>query len=127
MHDNLVYEYAVIRVMPRVERGEFINVGVILFCKRKRFIRMKYHLDARRLKALFPELDIEEVAEYLKAWDLISQGHKEGGPIAQLEVPDRFRWLTAVKSTILQSSRIHPGLCESPEDVLEGLFEKYVT
>lgn len=126
MHGNLVYEYAVIRVIPRVERGEFINVGVILFCKRKRFIRMKYHLDERRLKALFPELDIEEVAEYLNAWDLISQGHKDGGPIAQLDVPDRFRWLTAVKSTILQSSRIHPGLCEAPEAVLDRLFEKYV-
>lgn len=126
MHDKLVYEYAVIRVMPRVDRGEFVNVGVILFCKRKRFIRMKYELDETRLNALFPELDIEEVAAYLKAWDQISQGHKDGGPIAQLDVPDRFRWLTAVKSTILQSSRIHPGLCEAPEAVLDRLFEKYV-
>lgn len=127
MHGSLVYEYAVIRVMPRVDRGEVINVGIIVFCKRKRFIRLKYELNHERLSALFPDLDIEEVGSYLTAWDLISRGDREGGPIARLDVPDRFRWITAVKSTILQASRIHPGLCDSPEDVLEHLFEKYVS
>lgn len=126
MPEKHVFEYAVIRVVPRVDRGEYINAGVMVFCKRKRYLQLKYVVNEDRLSALWPELDIAEVSAYLKAWELISQGSREGGPIAQLDVPDRFRWLSAVKSTILQSSRIHPGLAEDPEEMLENLFRKYV-
>lgn len=126
MPDKHVFEYAVIRVVPRVDRGEYINTGVMVFCKRKRFLQLKYEVNEARLAALWPDLDVQEVHQYLKAWDLISQGSKEGGPIAQLDVPDRFRWLSAVKSTILQSSRIHPGLTDNPEEMLDQLFRKYV-
>lgn len=126
MPGKQVYEYAIIRVMPRVERGECINVGVILFCKSQRFLQMKYQLDAPRLTALFPDLDQAELAAYLAAWDLICQGDAQGGRIAELVGAERFRWLTAVKSTILQASRVHPGLCDAPAEVLERLFGLYV-
>ncbi|MEN0006603.1 MAG: DUF3037 domain-containing protein [Bacteroidota bacterium] len=126
MQGTQVYEYAFVRVLPRVERGEFINVGVILFSKRKRFLDMKYHIDVDRLKALSKEVDVEEVHSYLQAWDLICQGDQKGGKIAQLEQAERFRWLTATKSTIVQCSKVHPGRCEFPERVLEKLFERYV-
>jgi len=126
MQEKLVYEYGVIRVIPRVDLGECLNVGVILFCKRKRFLAMKYKLDRARLAVFEGSLDLDEVAEYLKGWDLICQGNKAGGQIALLDWPERFRWLTAVKSTIVQSSRVHPGLCEDPAAELAHLFEQYV-
>ncbi|MEL6627899.1 MAG: DUF3037 domain-containing protein [Bacteroidota bacterium] len=126
MQEKQVYEYGIIRVIPRVDRGECLNVGVILFCKRKRFLAMKYQLDRARLAVFEGSLDLDEVAEYLKGWDLICQGNKAGGQIALLDWPERFRWLTAVKSTIVQSSRVHPGLCEDPAAELAHLFEQYV-
>lgn len=126
MQEKQVYEYAFLRFVPKVERGEFLNVGVILFCKRKHFLEVKYHLDESRLRALSPEVDLEALAAYLQAWDLVCQGEVEGGAIAQLEPASRFRWLTATRSTIIQSSKVHPGLCAHPEQVLEDLFEKYV-
>ena len=126
MQEKQVYEYGIIRVIPRVDRGECLNVGVILFCKRKRFLAMKYQLDRVRLAVFEDSLDLDEVEEYLKGWDLICQGNKAGGQIALLDWPERFRWLTAVKSTIVQSSRVHPGLCEDPEAELAHLFEQYV-
>ncbi len=125
MQGKQVYEYAIIRVVPRVDRGECINIGVMLFCKKTRFLEMKYRLDEVRLKAFSAHLDLEELSSYLRAWDLICQGNPEGGPIARLDVPERFRWLSAVKSTILQCSRVHPGLCEDPQAVLEHLFGHY--
>ncbi|MDP5169979.1 MAG: DUF3037 domain-containing protein [Bacteroidia bacterium] len=126
MQGKQVFEYAIVRVVPRVERGECINVGVMVFCKRTRFLEMKYQLDEPRLRAFSAQLDLEELAGYLHGWDLICQGRKEGGPIARLDVPERFRWLSAVKSTILQCSRVHPGLCEDPKALLERLFDQYV-
>jgi len=126
MQEKQVYEYGIIRVIPRVDRGECLNVGVILFCKRKKFLAMKYQLDRARLAVFEESLDLDEVSEYLKGWDLICQGKKAGGQIALLDWPERFRWLTAVKSTIVQSSRVHPGLCEDPEAELAHLFEQYV-
>lgn len=126
MQEKQVFEYGIIRVIPRVERGECINVGLILFCKRKRFLRMKYHLETDRLKAFCPELDLEELQAYLDAWESVSEGRKDAGEIAQLDRAERFRWLTATKSTILQSSKVHPGLCTDPEAELQKLFEKYV-
>ena len=126
MPDKQVFQYAFIRFVPRVERSEFINVGVAVYCKRKRFLKVKFHVDEERIKALFTDANISELSDYLKTWDLISQGNKEGGAIAQLDLSGRFGWLTATRSTIIQSSKVHPGLCSDPELVLEDLFEKYV-
>jgi hypothetical protein len=126
MPEKQVYEYAFIRVVPRVERGEFLNVGVIVLCKATGFLAMKYHIDEHRLTAFSAQIDLGEVRDYLQAWDLICQGHPDGGKIAQLTPPERFRWITATKSTIVQCSSVHPGICTEPEEVVEKLFAKYV-
>ncbi|MEM7375145.1 MAG: DUF3037 domain-containing protein [Bacteroidota bacterium] len=126
MPDKHVYEYALIRLVPRVEREEFLNIGAILFCKSKRFLDVRIHVDEMRLRALFGELDVEELRAYLDAWVLICEGNREGGPIAQLDQASRFRWLTATRSTIIQSSKVHPGLCTRPASILEDLYQKYV-
>ncbi|MFK7920890.1 MAG: DUF3037 domain-containing protein [Bacteroidia bacterium] len=126
MPDKQVFEYALIRFVPRVEREEFLNVGVILFCKRKKYLQVKYHIDAKRLSALGEHIDLEQLATYLQSWEWISQGKREGGVIATLDLPSRFRWLAATRSTIIQSSKIHPGLTDDPDAVLNRLFEKYV-
>lgn len=121
-----VFEYAFIRFVPKVEREEFMNVGVILFCKRKGFLDVKFHVDKKRLSALSPDIDFEGLFNYLKSWELICQGSPEGGPIAQLDPASRFRWLTASRSTIIQHSNVHTGLCDNPEHILNDLFLKYV-
>ena len=126
MPDKQVYEYAIIRVVPKVEREEFINVGVILFSKKLKFLKTLYKVDEKRLKALCDTLDIDEVAQYLKAFQQISEGHPDGGPIAKLDQPSRFRWLTATRSTVVQASKVHPGFCNEPEKALEKLFEQMV-
>lgn len=127
MPDKYTYEFAVIRIVPKVEREEFINIGVIMFSKRKRFLDLKYKIDQERLENFSNHIDVELIATYLKAWDLICKGSKEGGTIAQFEQADRFRWLSSTRSTIIQSSKIHPGLCTKPEETLNELFEMYVS
>lgn len=126
MQDRSIYEYAVIRLVPRVERDEFINIGVILFCRSHRFLKIKYHLDQKRIGMLHPETDTEYLHDYLKAWEDVCNGGKTGGKIGEMDIASRFRWLTAARSTIIQSSPVHPGICEQPEPVLESLFRKYV-
>ncbi len=126
MPDKATYEFAIIRLVPEVERGEFLNVGVILFSKRKKFLEMKYHINENRLSAFSDKINIETITQYLNAWHLVCQGGKNGGKIGQLEMPVRFRWLTASRSTIIQSSRIHPGLCNDPQKVLEDIFHRFV-
>lgn len=121
-----VFEYAFIRLVPKVEREEFMNIGVILFCKRKDFLDVKYHIDQVRLAALSKDIDFVDLSDYLKSWALICQGSPTGGPIAKLDSASRFRWLTASRSTILQHSNVHTGLCENPAQVLNDLFVKYV-
>ena len=121
-----MYEYAVIRVVPRVDREEFINVGIILFSKRKKFLRAKYMLHEAKLKMLFPEIDIGVIRENLRVYDQVCSGSRDGGPIAGLDIPERFRWLTAVRSTVIQTSRPHPGLLTDPEVTFERLFEEFV-
>ena len=116
MPERYLYEYAVIRVVPRVEREEFINVGIILFSKRKKFLRAKYVL---------PEIDIEEIRVNLQIFDRICSGSRDGGPIAELDVPERFRWLTAVRSTIIQTSRPHPGFLTDPDATFDKLFDEF--
>ncbi len=126
MQNKFAYEYAVIRLVPRVEREEFINIGVILFCKRKKFLNMKFLLDERRMRSLCEDVDIQLVYEYLRAWEKVCVGGKVGGKIGEQDRAFRFRWLTAYRSTILQTSRVHPGLCSQPALMLEDLFEMYV-
>jgi Protein of unknown function (DUF3037) len=126
MQDKHLYEYAVIRVVPRVEREEFLNVGIIVFCKRKRFIKVLYIINEAKLHALDPALDIAQLSLNLMSFERIARGAKDGGPIALLEVPERFRWLTAVRSSVIQTSRPHPGLCDDPEYKTTKLFEELV-
>lgn len=122
-----LYEYAVIRLVPQVEREEFINVGIILFSKKEKFIQAKIVLPEERLRLFKCELDIEQVKSNLRAFELISVGAKEGGPIACEELPERFRWLTAVRSSIIQTSRPHPGKAADLKKEVERLFEEYVS
>ena len=126
MQEQHLFEYAVIRVVPRVEREEFLNVGVILYCKKPPFLQARYTLDTARLSAFCPGLDIEEIKAYLCAFEHISAGSPAGGPIAKLDMASRFRWLTATRSTIVQSSKVHPGFCTDPLVTLEKLHEQLV-
>ncbi|MCW3119767.1 MAG: hypothetical protein JWM28_3849 [Chitinophagaceae bacterium] len=126
MPDNHLFEYAIIRVVPRVEREEFLNVGVIIYCKSQQFLQTIFTLDESRLIALFPDVDINEVQLHLKAFEQISIGNPGAGPIAILDIASRFRWLTAKRSTVLQTSAVHPGLCKNANDTLEQLHKQLV-
>ncbi len=126
MHDRVTYEFAIIRFVPKVEREEFINIGALLFSKRKKYLGIKYSVDAERLKAFSTEVDQKTIIEYLKAWENICKGGPLGGTIGEMELSDRFRWLSACKSTVLQCSKPHPGLCTDPGKELEDLFNRYV-
>jgi hypothetical protein len=117
-----VFEYAVIRVVPRVEREEFLNAGVVLFCRTKRFLAARVWLDAPRLLALAPEIDVAAVEEQLGYIPLVCRGGVEAGPIGELPPQERFRWLTAPRSTVLQPSPVHSGLSEDPQAALDRLF-----
>jgi hypothetical protein len=127
MPEMFLYEYAVIRLVPQVEREEFINVGIILFSKKQKFIRTKIELQEERLKLFKCEMDLDQIQANLHAFELISAGSKAGGPIACEELPERFRWLTAVRSSIIQTSRPHPGKTADLEKEVERLFEEYVS
>lgn len=126
MHGKHLYEYAVIRLVPRVEREEFLNVGLVLFCKQQRYLKTKFKVDEKRLRAFYPELDITHVQSYITAFTIVSEGSPDGGPIAKLDLPSRFRWLTATRSTVIQASKIHPGLCSDLDIALEKLFGQLV-
>jgi len=126
MQGKHLFEYAVIRVLPKVEREEFINVGIILFSKRAKYIRMLYKLDKQRLNFFSSELDLDLLEKTLLSFDKICCGYKDGGVIAQFDIPERFRWLTAVRSSCIQTSRPHPGYAENLDSEVEKLFEELV-
>lgn len=126
MQEKHLYEYAVLRVVPRVEREEFMNVGVVLYCAKQRFLKVLYQLDEQRLRALCSKLDIEELRGYLQAFERICAAAPGSGTIGRLTPAERFRWLTATRSTVLQSSKVHPGFCGQPEAALEKLFRQQV-
>ncbi len=126
MHEHQLFEYAVIRIMPRVERGEFLNAGVILYCPKAKFLKAKYFLDKKKVEYLCGKTDIQELEDHLKIFERISKGSADAGPIAQLTLAERFRWLTATRSTIVQTSKVHPGFCTDAEEMLERLFEQLV-
>ncbi|MFL6195451.1 MAG: DUF3037 domain-containing protein [Thermoanaerobaculia bacterium] len=120
------FDYAVIRVVPRVERAEFLNAGVLLFCLERDFLRARIELDEARLLALWPGTDVELVRQHLAAIPRICAGSPDGGPIAKLTLRERFHWLVAPRSTMIQVSPVHAGLCESPERTLDELFQQMV-
>ncbi len=126
MQDKHLFEYAIIRVVPRVEREEFVNVGVILYCRPQGFLQTIFTLDEARLKAFAPDLDLAEVEARLLAFEKICAGRREGGRIGELGLAERFRWLTAARSTIVQTSPVHPGLCYNASETLQRLFSDLV-
>ncbi|MDF2380803.1 DUF3037 domain-containing protein [Nostoc ellipsosporum NOK] len=126
MQERHLFEYAVIRIVPRVEREEFLNTGVIVYCKSLRYLDMKYVINHDKLKAFARDIDCEELKQHLTAFSSICAGKKDAGPIALLEPALRFRWLTAWRSTIVQTSRVHPGLTTDANATLNRLFEQLV-
>lgn len=126
MQERLLYEYAVIRIVPRVERCEFINAGVILFCRDADFLQMKYEVSEKRILALNNGADTEKIKELLGAFEKICNGVRDSGNISLLKKADRFRWLTAQRSTMIQVSEVHPGLTINPAEKLEQLFAELV-
>jgi hypothetical protein len=121
------FEYAVLRVVPRVEREEFINAGVVLFCLERDYLSARVHLDEPRLRALSASADVETVRRHLEAIPKVCAGDPEAGPIARLSRRQRFHWLVAPRSTVIQVSPVHAGLSASPESALEDLFAELVT
>jgi len=126
MHDKHLYEYTVIRVVPKVEREEFINVGLMLFCKRQKYLRIEYHLVREKIKTICAEFDIDQVKENLDSFVKIGKGIKEGGPIAAFEMSERFRWLSAIKSSSIQTSRPHSGFSVDLDLTFDKLYAELV-
>ena len=126
MPDLASFDYAILRVVPRVERQEFINAAVIAFCPEKRYLDARIHLDAARLKALWPDVDEALVRQHLDAIPRICAGDPAAGPIAQLSQRERFHWLVAPRSTILQPSPVHTGVCSETDDLLDGLAKQFL-
>ncbi|MEO6904910.1 MAG: DUF3037 domain-containing protein [Ginsengibacter sp.] len=126
MQENQLFEYAVIRIVPRVEREEFLNVGVILYCRNQKFLNTIYQLNEKRIRLFCEQLDIEVVKEYLQTLERICRGEINAGPIAKLPIAERFRWLTATRSTIVQTSKVHPGFCKDAGETLNKLFKQLV-
>jgi len=120
------YDYAIIRVVPCVERGECINAGVILFCRTRRFLAALIALDQPRLRALAPQVDLDTISSHLNIIVRIGAGDKEAGHIAELSQSERFHWLVSPRSTIIQTSAVHTGLCSDPEATLRHLLNTMV-
>jgi hypothetical protein len=120
------FDYAIIRVVPRVERGELINAGVIVSCATENYLAAAIELDEQRLRALAPTIDIDEVRAALEIIPLIAAGDPKGGPIAQLPRSERFHWLVAPRSAIIQTSPVHTGICDKPDAMIEKLLARLV-
>jgi hypothetical protein len=126
MQEKHLFEYAVIRIVPRVEREEFLNVGIIFYCPPKKFLQTLFLLDKERINAFTRDLDLDELKKNLEAFKKICKGDPDGGAIGKLSLSSRFRWLTATRSTILQTSAVHLGLCTEPEESHQRLFKQLV-
>ena len=123
------FEYALLRVVPRVERGEGVNIGVVLFCRTRSYLGARMELGPRQvaaLEALAPDLDLDAIRAHLDELARIVAGEPDGGPMARLDAPERFRWVTSPSSTMLQPSEVHGGVTESPEQSLQDLFDRLV-
>ena len=126
MQEKHLFEYAVIRVMPRVEREEFINVGVIVYCSAQKFLQAEFELNESKLLAFSEKIDSTVLKDRLLAFQQICTGSATGGTIAKLPMASRFRWLTATRSTVVQTSPVHPGLCENARETLTSLYQQLV-
>jgi len=126
VRDHCSYDYAVIRVVPRVEREEFVNVGVIVYCQDRDFLDARIEPDERKLLAIDSTLDLDAVREHLASILRICRGGADAGPIGRLSPSERFRWLVSPRSTIIQTSPVHAGRCADPADVLGHLIETMV-
>src|SRR5438874_3750229 len=126
VRDHSTYDYAIIRIIPRVEREEFVNVGVIVSCPAQGFLEARLALDEQRLLALDATLDMATVRDHLAAIPTICAGGEQAGPIGQLAQRERFHWLVAPRSTIIQTSPVHTGCCRDPNEVLEHLLKTMV-
>lgn len=126
MPDKHLYEYAVLRLIPCVDRGECMNIGVVLYCKSKRFLDFKFTVDTNRIEAFYEAIDLKELGEHLISFQKICQGTRDAGLIGEQEQASRFRWLTARRSTILQASEVHPGYCNEPSEALSEIYDKMV-
>ncbi len=120
------FSYAVVRLVPALERGERINVGVVVFCRPKGFLQARTALDEARARALWPDVDVEAVTQHLKGLERIAAGDPEAGPIAKLDLTGRFHWLAAPSSTIVQPSEVHTGICDDLDAQVERLFRELV-
>jgi len=126
MPEVSAYDYAIIRIVPYVERGECMNAGVILFCPTRGFLDALIHLDRQRLAALAPQLDYDSIRGHLDAIPLICRGSTEAGGFSNMSQSERFQWVVSPRSTIIQTSPIHPGLCTDPQATLEHLLKTMV-
>jgi len=126
MQEKQLFEYAVIRVMPRVERQEFFNAGIILYCASANFLQAKFEINHKKLTAFSTEIDTEDLHKRLIVFEQICLADKQAGAIACLPVAARFRWLTAIRSTILQTSPVHPGFSNNLLQTLDKLFNELV-
>lgn len=126
MPDHCSYDYAIVRVVPRVERQEFINIGVIVSCPNKEFLAARIELEEARLTAFDPTIDIDAIRRHANSIVRICEGGPDAGPIGKLTQRERFHWLVAPRSTIIQMSPAHAGQCEQPTKMLEHLLEKMV-
>jgi hypothetical protein len=126
VRDHCSYDYAVVRVVPRVDREEFVNVGVIVSCPAKEFLEARIEMDEARLLALAPQVDLPAVRAHLASIPRICAGGPDAGPIGQLSLRERFHWLVAPRSTIIQTSRVHTGRCTDPGLVSERLLDRMV-
>jgi hypothetical protein len=127
MQEPASFDYALVRVVPRVERQEFINAGVVVYCPQKRFLAARIRLDEARLKALWPDADLELIREHLRAVERICAGDESGGPIAVLSMSERFHWLTSPRSTIIQPSPVHTGVCDATDELLDRLEAQFLS
>lgn len=126
MQGKYTFEYATVRIVPLVEREEFFNAGIILYCPDARFLDARLELDQEKVRIFCDGLDLDELRDHIAAFERVCKGGQDAGPIAKLGPAERFRWLTSPRSTILQTSRPHPGLCDDPQEMLDNLFRQLV-
>lgn len=127
MHGPASFDYALLRVVPRVERQEFINAGVVVYCPQKRYLAARIRLDEARLRALWPDADVALVEAHLRAVERICAGDASAGPIAALSLGERFHWLTSPRSTIIQPSPVHTGVCDATDELLDRLEAQFLS
>ncbi|KIA86074.1 DUF3037 domain-containing protein [Kaistella jeonii] len=126
MQEDKLYEYAVIRLVPKVEREEFFNIGLVMFSKKEKYIRIEFSICPKKFELMHSKMDFEDIQQNLESFEKVANGTKDGGEIAKLDIPERFRWLTAVRSSVVQTSRPHPGKTKDLDGTFERLFNELV-